>query len=57
MFDEVFADKLAFLIKKATVITIARERECFDLNRADENFQNEDALRLLLDLIKNALDG
>lgn len=55
MFDEVFSDKLAFLIKNATVITIARERDCFESKRADENFQNDEALTLLLDLINDIL--
>ena len=55
MFDEVFSDRLAFLIKNAIVITIARERDCFESERADENFQNDEALHLLLNLINDIL--
>lgn len=55
IFDEVFTYKLAPLIKKASIITIARERDCFDEKRIDESFQNNEALHLLLDLIETSL--
>lgn len=56
MFDEIFVQKINPLITQATVITIAREPCYFKLERTEEDFQNEEALNLLLRLIESAFD-
>ena len=56
IFDELFIDKISFLIKKATVITIAREPKYFELEKTDAYFENNRALELLLNVIQKALN-
>lgn len=56
VFDDLFVDKISFLIKKATVITIAREPKYFELEKTDTHFENNQALELLLRIIQKALE-
>ena len=49
-----FVDKISFLIKKATVITIAREQKYFELEKTDACFENNRVLELLLNVIQKA---
>ena len=43
------------LIKKADIITIAREKDCFNYSRKEDDFNNDEAESLLLKLIERAL--
>lgn len=56
IFDDLFIDKISFLIKKATLITIAREPKYFELEKLDASFENSQALELLLNVIQKALN-
>lgn len=51
MFNAVFTNKISMLIKHSAAITIAKEPRYFDIEKVDEHFTNEQALKLLLDLI------
>ena len=51
--NEEFIDSIKPLISQSQVITIARERACFDSVSLDSSFTNDDALKSLLRIIKN----
>ena len=53
--NETFQNKVCLLIKSAVAITIAREEECFNLKKVDENFSNNQALQMLLNFIEQKL--
>ena len=57
MFDAVLVNNLSFLIKNAIAITIAREPHYFELEKTETDFNNDDALHLLLNLIQTAING
>ncbi len=54
-YDDRLKSKIAPLIKRATVITIAREESYFESCKVDKSFRNEDALQRLLDFIRDIL--
>lgn len=57
IFDDLFIRKLTFLIQNAVIITIAKEPHYFNLEKSDPNFQHDEALCLLLDVINTALNN
>ena len=57
MFNDILKNRLSFLIKNAVAITIAREPHYFELEKTDTDYNNDDALYLLLNLIQNAING
>ena len=54
-FSEAFIEMVSPLIKRAEVITVAREPKFFEMCKTDCAFELDEALSMLSNIIKNAL--
>lgn len=54
-FSEAFIKMVNPLIKRAEVITVAREPKFFEMCKTDDDFELDEALSMLISIIENAL--